>query len=270
MSERYLECISGTELERLQAQHEAWLPETRDLLRDAGFGDFRKILEVGCGPGFVALEIASALNPNATVTASDISDYYLNHLRKEIEARAIRSVNVVGRDLMQPDQALGVHDAAFCRWFLAWVTRGIDQTLANVRNSLRVGGIFAAMEYLTLRSVCHAPPCAALGEYVNAWEAFYRDCGGTTELGSSLPEKLKEHGFEILDVRCVGGYAPQGHRLYSWWRRCFEDFHEKFRDLGLLSEGAIASLKEYWQSRDAGLGGFIYSPVLVQVIARKK
>jgi SAM-dependent methyltransferase len=270
MSERYLECISGAELERLHSQHNAWLPETVALLKDAGFSSARRVLEVGCGPGFTSLEIATSLNPRASVTAVDISEYYLNHLRQEISAKAITNVSVVNANLMDEVPDIGQHDAAFCRWFLAWVTRGMDQALSNVHRSLRAGGIFACMEYLTLRSVCHSPPCSESAEYVRAWEEFYNDCGGTTEVGGVLPGKLREHGFEVVEMRCVGGYAPLGHRLYEWWRRLFEDFHLRFSERGLLSPKAIDSLKLHWQRCEQDQDAFIYTPILVQIIARKK
>jgi SAM-dependent methyltransferase len=270
MSERYLECISGVELERLQAQHNAWLPETLSLLKDAGFSSCRKVLEVGCGPGFTTLEIASSISPSAAVTAVDVSLYYLNHLRREVNGRGLSNVTVVEENLMEQLPSLGEHDAAFCRWFLAWVTRELDCAIANVHRSLRAGGVFAAMEYLTLRSTCHSPPCSALPDYIQSWENFYRDCGGTTEMGSFLPKKLLQHGFEILDIRCVGGYAPKGHRLFNWWHRLFEDFHQRFQEKGLLGSDSIESLKSFWRECDRSSNAFIYSPILLQVIARKK
>lgn len=250
MSEHYLECISGPELDRLKSQHEAWLPETIALIRDAKFSSCRKILEVGCGPGFTALEIAGSINPSATITATDVSAYYLNHLRKEVQTRNLSNVTVVEANLMEECDSLGEHDAVFCRWFLIWVTRGIDCALANIHRSLRSGGIFAAMEYLTLRSACQSPACPALSDYIRAWESFYSDCGGTTELGSSLAEKLVRNGFEIVEMRCVGGYAPKGDRIFAWWRRLFEDFHLRFYEKGYLSAESIDSLKDSWQACD--------------------
>ncbi len=195
---------------------------------------------------------------------------YLNHLRREVNGRGLSNVTVVEENLMEQLPSLGEHDAAFCRWFLAWVTRELDCAIANVHRSLRTGGVFAAMEYLTLRSTCHSPPCSALPDYIQSWENFYRDCGGTTEMGSFLPEKLLQHGFEILDIRCVGGYAPKGHRLFNWWHRLFEDFHQRFQEKGLLGSDSIESLKSFWRECDRSSNAFIYSPILLQVIARKK
>lgn len=270
MSERYLECISGSELERLQSQHEAWLPETLSLLKDAGFPSCRRIAEFGCGPGFTSLEIARSLNRQASITAVDVSDYYLNHLRQQSEVHKLTHLRVVSADLMNPISNLGEHDAAFCRWFLAWVTRGLDQVLENINKSLRVGGVFACMEYLTLRSTCHSPPCSGLPEYIRSWEDFYLDCGGTTELGCSLPQALLRNGFEIIEVRSVGGYAEKGHRLFAWWKRLYEDFHQRFLEKGLLSSQGIDSLNEYWKASEITPGAFIYTPILLQVIAKRK
>lgn len=269
MSETYLECIGGPELDRLRAQHEAWSEDTTSILLAAELQKCRSVLEVGCGPGFVTLDMVSGINPSAKYTAVDVSDYYLNHLRQESSQRGLSNVEVVRADLMQPVEPLGEHHIAFCRWFLAWVTRGIDTVLENVHRSLTPGGCFVSMEYLTLRSACHSPPCASLLPYVEAWEQFYRDCGGTTELGSMLLQKLSERGFRVEKVRTAGGMARRGHPLFGWWQRLFDDFHEKFVERGYLTAAQTDELKEYWRQAESDPSAFVYSPILLQTIARK-
>lgn len=268
MSGNYLDCISPQELERLRAQHEAWSPETIAFLRDSGFADLQAIADVGCGPGLTAIDLATRVAPSSKITAIDVSDYYLNHIRQQQER--IANVSVVLQDLTQPGVLAERFDGVFCRWFLAWVTKDLDTVLANVFRSLKPGGIFAAMEYLTLRSTVHAPPCgSALTHYLSAWEAFYAGTGGTTEVGAMLPERLIAAGFTIREMRCVGGLAPKGHRLFQWWKRLYEDFHVKFAEKGLLAEADVETLNRYWRSESAAEGAFIFTPVLLQIVAVK-
>ena len=269
MAHSYLECIGAQELARLRAQHEAWLPETHSFLRDAGVFDARRVVEFGCGPGFTTLEVV-AVNPQSEIMAVDVSDYYLNHLRSRVADEGIKQISVVQQSAAEPLRVAEYFDAAFCRWFLAWVTSEADAVLANIHRSLRPGGSFAAMEYLTLKSVVHSPPLPSLPSYLNAWEEFYRLAGGTTEIGASLVERLTNAGFRVEQIRCVGGLSRSGERLFNWWRRLFEEFGGKFIDKQLLSHAEWSEIDSYWRAYGEQSNTFIYSPLILQVTATKR
>ena len=269
MGHSYLECIGAQELTRLRAQHEAWLPETHSFLRDSGVFDAGRVVEFGCGPGLMTLDVVT-FNPQSEITAVDVSDYYLNHLRSRVADEGIKQISVVQQSAAEPLKHSEYFDAAFCRWFLAWVTSEADAVLANIHRSLRPGGSFAAMEYLTLKSVVHSPQLPSLSRYLDAWEEFYRLAGGTTEIGASLVERLTNAGFRVEQIRCVGGLSRSGERLFSWWRRLFEEFGGKFLDKQLLSQEEWAEIDAYWQEHGAQPNTFIYSPLILQVTATKR
>lgn len=268
MGHNYLECIGAQELERLRAQHAAWLPETHAFLKDAGIFSAQRVVEFGSGPGLTTLDLAAA-NPQSEITAVDISDYYLNHLRSKVEEERIKQITVIKQSAAEPI-SVGNFDAAFCRWFLAWVTSEVDVVLANIHRSLRPGGVFAAMEYLTLRSVVQSPPLPALQRYLAAWEGFYRQAGGTTEIGTTLVDRLTAAGFKVESIRCVGGLSRSGERLFQWWRRLFDEFGSKFCDKELLSFEEWSEIKAYWEQQGSKPNSFIHSPLILQITATKR
>ena len=54
--------LLGTDPEeglRLETQHRVWGEAARDLWDRAGFGMGARLLDLGCGPGFAALELAA-------------------------------------------------------------------------------------------------------------------------------------------------------------------------------------------------------------------
>lgn len=269
MGHNYLDCISQGELDRLGAQHRAWTPETHSILQNSGFKDANRIVEFGCGPGFTIYDLAKIINPRANITGIDVSDYYLNHLRKVVSEEALENVSVLNHDLGTPLELPIQFDAAFCRWFLAWVTKDLNQVLKTIFDSLRPGGVFVAMEYLTLKSTIYSPPCPSLPRYLDAWEEFYLDAGGTTGVGAILPQAFSETGFRIQNMCCVGGFSKNKDRLYSWWQRLFNDFKEKFREKKLLSDQEINDLENFWVNNEGNTEAFIYSPILLQIVAIK-
>jgi ubiquinone/menaquinone biosynthesis C-methylase UbiE len=269
MSENYLAAISPSELERLGMQHQAWKTETDSFLKEAGFSSFKKIAEFGCGPGFTARDLAKEISPDAEISGMDISELYLRYLDNVISTEKISNLKTIQANITEKIDFGNDFEGAFCRWFLAWVKRDLDIVLKNIYDSLLPGGVFACMEYLTLKSTVSSPPSKAFDKIVSAWEEFYIQCGGTTEVGSLLPDALKQAGFDIKQIKCVGGLAPNGHRLFKWWKRLNEDFNQAFIEKGLLLTSDDAELKEHWETNSSNQDAFIYTPILVQIAAVK-
>ena len=80
MSTDYILGDDHEELSRLKLQHDLWREE---LLRLWNFSRLRvsdKILDLGCGPGYVSLEILNYVRSNVELTSVDISEKFLNYL----------------------------------------------------------------------------------------------------------------------------------------------------------------------------------------------
>ena len=179
-------------------------------------------------------------------------------------------MSCVAADVTQSNSIPGSLDGAFCRFFLAFLIADLDRVLATVANSLKPGGVLAAMEYLTLESATCSPPSAGFDAHTRGWIDYYRKYGGDTSVGTYLPQRLRAAGFEIAHASCVGGMARPGERWWSWWGRLMEDFGEKLRDEGFMTEEELASLRRDWPARSASRDAFIYTPVLLQIVARKR
>ena len=58
MADDYFIGVHARELERLRDQHAAWRPETEALWKAAGFRAGQHLADLGCGPGYSALDLA--------------------------------------------------------------------------------------------------------------------------------------------------------------------------------------------------------------------
>ena len=269
MSVDYFIGVNAPEIDRLRAQHEAWRPETELLWKDAGFYGCRSVVDLGCGPGFTSIDLARVVGASGDVCAVDKASSYLTYLADRARAQAIANISVLDADVSKPRSLAGRFDGAFCRWFLAFLRDDLDVVLENVRECLHPRGTFAAMEYLTLRSLTCSPPSAAFDANTRAWIEFYARHGGDTSVGASLPRRLTQSGFNIRSLRCVGGMADPTHRWWSWWDRLIRDFGPRFVDEGLLSADEFDSLQRDWAVLPLQPGAFIYTPVLLQVVAER-
>lgn len=267
MSSDYFIGVNEAEVDRLRTQHDAWRPETELLWKDAGFSSCRSILDIGCGPGFTSLDLARVVGPSGEICAVDKADSYLQSLVERASAQGVTNIRVSNADLAQSQSIAGSFDAAFCRWCLAFLRDDFDVALQNIRQALRPGGVFAAMEYLTLRSVTCSPPSEAFDANSRAWIEFYARHGGDSTVGQALPRQLASAGFRIRSVRCVGGMANPQHRWWSWWGRLIRDFGPTFVAEGLLQSEQLDALHRDWADMSGQPDAFIYTPILLQVVA---
>jgi SAM-dependent methyltransferase len=70
------EYVLGThddEVSRLALQHRVWRPRALDAWRRAGFMVGQTLLDLGCGPGHAAADLAEIVGPSGRVVAIDQS-----------------------------------------------------------------------------------------------------------------------------------------------------------------------------------------------------
>jgi ubiquinone/menaquinone biosynthesis C-methylase UbiE len=270
MTDDYFIGVHARELGRLREQHLAWQPETQALWQAAGFGPGQTLADLGCGPGFSTLELARAAGPSGKVAAIDKARPFLDFLGEEARRQGIGNIRTRQADLSAEDALAGPYDGVFCRWLLAFLVADLDGVLARIHRSLKPGGVLAAMEYLTLETTTCSPPLRGFDAHTQGWIRYYERHGGDTAVGSYLPAKLAAAGFEVTFTNSVGGIAGPSHPWWGWWGRLMEDFGDKLVAEDLMSAGDLQHLRREWARASKQEDARIHTPMLVQVVARKK
>jgi precorrin-6B methylase 2 len=269
MAEDYFIGVHARELERLREQHAAWLPETEALWTAAGFRAGQHLADLGSGPGYTALDLARVVGPSGRVTALDKASPFLGYLAAEAAKRGLSNIATIEADVTAIETIGGPFDGAFCRFFLAFLVGDLERVLRTIHRSLAPGAAFAAMEYLTLGSATASPQMHGFDAHTHAWEAYYRKNGGDTSIGTYLPARLAAAGFAVVSLQCVGGMAPVSHRWWGWWGRLIADFGDTLAREGCMTRDELDMLRTDWAAASTTPGAFIYTPILLQVVARK-
>src|SRR5262245_40928459 len=87
------------EIQRLALQHRVWRPRALDAWRRAGFTFGQTLLDVGCGPGYAALDLADIVGPTGRIIAVDGSRRFLDFLEATCRQRGLENIETVEADL---------------------------------------------------------------------------------------------------------------------------------------------------------------------------
>jgi ubiquinone/menaquinone biosynthesis C-methylase UbiE len=120
------------------------------LIRRSGIQPGMRVLEIGCGSGAYTLEMARAVGATGKVVALDIQPGMLEQLKNKLtrsENTDIRNVEPLLASACQLPFQNGSFDAAFMITVLQEIPDKW-RALAEVRRTLRPGGIVAVTEWL--------------------------------------------------------------------------------------------------------------------------
>src|ERR1700741_5550858 len=110
------------ELARLGLQHRVWRPVALDCWQRAGITVGKRVLDVGAGPGYAAIDLAEIVGPTGEVVALERSQNFIRAMETARRTRALKNVHVQEVDLMTDDLPKGNYDFSWCRWVVSFVS----------------------------------------------------------------------------------------------------------------------------------------------------
>jgi SAM-dependent methyltransferase len=257
------------EIERLGLQHRVWLPRASAAWRRAGFTAGQTLIDVGCGPGYAALDLAGIVGPAGRVVAIDRSRRFLGALEAAARAHGVGNVEVYEQDLDERALPVTGADGAWSRWVYAFV-REPRRLLERVAAALRPGGVMVMHEYVDYRAWRLSPRSEAfegfVAEVITSWHAD----GGEPDIGLDLPRWLVELGCEVVDLRSISEIARPGDPVWQWPRAFVDVGLRRLVDLGRIDEARGTEVLRAFSATEATPGAFLITPTVVEIIARKK
>jgi SAM-dependent methyltransferase len=180
------------EVSRLQAQAELVAAEERRALIDVGLPTHGRGIEVGCGPGFFAAELARA-SPKLDLLGLDVDPY--------VVAEARQRLRVIRADANNLPLAARSFDFAYSRLFLRHVSDPAA-VLAGMTRIVKPGGRIAAID-LSDSSLLLDPLPPDFAAIVAARREWFDRRGGNADMGHKLPGLFVRSGLEDVRVKIV-------------------------------------------------------------------
>lgn len=275
MTAELKEYVLGTgadELERLALQHRFWADAAHQAWRSARIRIGQRVLDVGCGPGFAAFDLAQLVTRSGAVVGVDESVNFIGHLNEQAGARRLPHLRGLVSDVGALDQALAEEtpfDLAYARWVLCFV-RDPEQVISAVGRRLRPEGRFVIQDYFNYESFCLAPKDLAHDHAVAASIASWRDRGGDTDVVGRVPGLLRAQGFEIEQMQVHARMARPDETMFQWPLIWWRIYAPKLVQMGFLSAADCEALLQRMESAGEATDQFIQCPLVYEVIARKR
>jgi len=262
----YVLGTNDEEVARLGLQHRAWRPRALAAWQSAGIAPGQTVLDVGCGPGYAALDLAELVGPSGRVIAIDKSERFLRVLDAATREQGLHQIAAHQTDLETGEFPSVRADRAWCRWVLSFVKNPRD-VLARTAASLGEGGTIVMHEYFDYSTWRMAPRCEAVEEFVRAVMASWRDAGGEPNIALQIPRWLEELGFTVSSVRPIVDVVQPGELTWMWLRAFLDVGRQRLIDLGYLTPSRSEAIWHAFTEAESASGVRMITPGVLEIIA---
>ncbi|RCI12848.1 hypothetical protein L249_0620 [Ophiocordyceps polyrhachis-furcata BCC 54312] len=229
-----------------------------------------KILDIGCGPGTITVDLAGYYVPEGHVTGVDRAGEVLDQARALATERGVTNVDFAEADanrLHYPDES---YDVVICHQVLQHVKDPVA-VLREMRRVVKTGGFVAARES-DYGTMVWYPPVQGMDE----WQALYHKVavnnGGEPNAGRMVHAWARRAGFSARDIGCSSStWCYSTAEEIAWWSGLWADrtvesnFATAAVEAGLATEEQLretAGVWRRWGERENAWFSFLHGEVV--------
>jgi len=186
--------------ERLKVLSRVMQASTATLFNSVGVGSGMTCLDVGCGSGDVAMELARLVGPGGRVVGVDIDEIKLALAKDEADKLGISNLEFCSIDIRESPQK-PEYDLVYARFLLTHLSDPAT-TVKCFNQFLKPGGL-VIVEDIDFSGCFVHPPSAAFDRYHELYCTAVTRRGGDPNIGPRLPGLLCDAGFLDVDLYVV-------------------------------------------------------------------
>ncbi len=256
------------EISRLGLQHRVWRPVVLDCWQRAGITVGKRVLDLGAGPGYAAIDLAEIVGPTGEVVAIERSHKFVGAIREACRARSLGNVKIHELDLMADDLPKADYDFSWCRWVVSFVSDPslLIKKLAGVMPRGGVSIFHEYGHYETWRFFPRLPNQERFREHVIA---TWRESGGEPDGASRLAALLMQNGFVVRSTRphifCV---RPTDY-MWQWPAQFIEVYLPRLQEMGRIDQKFADQLLADLAEAKIRPNSAMITPLVLEIIAQK-
>ncbi|PYL32117.1 MAG: hypothetical protein DMF39_00265 [Verrucomicrobia bacterium] len=262
--------ILGTheeEISRLGLQHDVWRPVVLDCWKRAGITAGKRVLDIGAGPGYAAIDLAEIVGPNGEVVALERSSNFVKAFREMVRTHSL-AVQIHEIDLMTDDLPAGDYNFAWCRWVVSFVDDSalLIQKLGCVMPKGSLSIFHEYGHYETWRFFPRLPMQERFREHVIA---AWRESGGEPDGAARLPELLADNGFVIRSARPHVFCLRPDDYMWQWPATFIEIYLSRLIQMGRIDQKFSDKVRADLARAETNHNSFMLTPLVLEIIAEK-
>ena len=258
----------GEELERLRFQHELWRPLAEAAWDRADLKTGERVLDLGAGPGFAALDLARRVGPTGQVLALEHSPAYVVAGRRLSVEAGLAHLELRQHDLLRDPLPREGFDLAWMRW-VAMFLADLEPLLMQLPLALRPGGRLVLHEYVQWDSFGLHPHGAAIHRFGQAVQRSFRQAGGDPDVNRRLPSLLAARGFRIDALEPLPVLGREGSLAAQWMQRFVMVYAHQLQAQGLWSAADQAEALAEIEAAAEDPGSFWMGPTVLELRATR-
>jgi SAM-dependent methyltransferase len=258
----------GEELERLRFQHELWRPLAEAAWDRAGLKAGERVLDLGAGPGFVALDLARRVGPMGHVLALEHSADYVATGRRLAAEAGLAQLELRRHDLLRDPLPREGFDLAWMRW-VAMFLPDLEPLLAQLPQALQPGARLVVHEYVHWDSFGLHPHGAAIHRFGQAVQCSFQRAGGDPDVNRRLPSLLAARGFRIDALDPLPVLGRRGSLAAQWMERFVTVYADQLAAQGLWTEADQAQAEAEIAAAASDPGSFWVGPTVLELRATR-
>jgi SAM-dependent methyltransferase len=267
-NKEYILGTNQTELDRLGFQHKVWKKITDSFFDRINIRKGWKCLDVGAGPGFVSMDLIERVGESGEVTALEPSELYLDYFKDQCAKKNIKNVKFILGKLEESDPENDHYDMIFLRWVIDFVPEP-EKFLLKLLSALKKGGVIAIEDY-NYQGIALFPKGGAFDNITETVRNYWRAGGGDPYFISKIPLIFKKNNIELLDFSPQSLAGDSDSDIYEWANRFFSVHLQIMADMKVISQTEADEMLDDWKAHKDNPSTVFFSPVLVDVLGRKK
>ena len=271
--------ISGSKSEKYTHGHHASVVAAHAVRRASEAAAFvlpqlkspMRLLDFGCGPGTITVDLAEHLLPNGSVVGIDSSDAVVEQASSHAAERGISNVEFEANSIYETGYDAESFDAAYAHQVLQHLSEPV-RALVEAKRVLRLGGICAVREVDWGASVLY-PPDDRLTEFFQVYNGVAERNGGDAFAGRHLKQWFTEAGYYDLTVT-TSTWTFSDENGLKWWgeqwaeRILSSDIAKRAVEYGIATDDDLAEISQGWLDWVQAEGAF-FAFMQVEIVGVK-
>ncbi|MDZ4711359.1 MAG: methyltransferase domain-containing protein [bacterium] len=264
----YILGINQTELERLEFQNGVWKNITDDFFRRINIRKGWKILDIGAGPGFVSIDLRKLAGKSGEVTALEPSELYLNYFKDVCTKQHWNNIKFIQANLEGTTLQKDHYDMIYLRWVIDFVPEP-EKFLLKLLEALKPGGIIAIEDYV-YDGIALFPRGGAFDNITEAIRKYWDIGGGDLYFTTKIPGIFRKNNIELVEFKPVSQAGDKDSGVIEWAHRFFTVHLQLMADKSVITQKEADDFLEDWLNHRYDPDTIFFSPVIVDIIGRKK